>query len=139
VAHIEYRPVLVCQPDARCLRSLRSADPDVVHEHVVRKPGVEFTSEDAAREHANGMRTHVYGTDHDVRIDTRVVSDWLQPESGSDQYTIPLDEDSDVVDVYTVNANLVRLQISNADGDYFAAHLGPREIVSLVEALAAHV
>ena len=138
MAHIEYRPVLLCRDGSRCLRAY-SDDPDFVREHVVLRPGVAFTSEAAALEHADGMRTKVYGFEHDVRLDTRVVSDWRQPDVGADQLTIPLDEDSDVIDVYQIDANRTRLQISNADGDYFAAHLGPREIVSTIEALAAHV
>lgn len=69
---------------------------------------------------------------------TRVVSEWRQDDVGDDHATIPLDEDSDVVDVYAIDANRTRLQISNADGDYFAAHLAPIDVLLVIEALAAH-
>lgn len=74
----EYMPVLVCTEHSRCIRQ---NDPENGrHEHVLTGSGKVFTTPEAALEHADGMKAKVYGSEHDVKLYTRDVSDWrVQP------------------------------------------------------------
>jgi hypothetical protein len=69
----EYRPVLLCRDGSRCV----TLYPENERRHVLdRVTGQPYTDRQDAIDHANGMRWKVYGTEHDVVIETREVSPW---------------------------------------------------------------
>lgn len=76
MATVEYRPVLVCREGSRCLR-LYSDEPGP-HEHVVARPSGPFLDEKSAREAARNMAAKVYGSEHDIVVEVRTVTEWVR-------------------------------------------------------------